>query len=247
MFVKSLLMSIYTETQVHPGSGTAINRPIDLPIQRERHTQFPLIQSSTLKGVLKSFGSTAGIPEDKIKSMFGPDDASAAGLITINDAKILAFPVRTLAGVFAWITCPLVLDRFRRDIQSLNSSFSYNLPSFQETDALVQNETSVAVDNAVIIEDIKLAKKRDDLSNITSVVSKLLPSDQAYNYVREKIRKDLVIVNDTLFKELVSLTTEVVARIAIDQGTGTAKSGALWYEEYLPTDTIMYSIIMISK
>jgi CRISPR-associated protein Cmr4 len=33
----------------------------------------------------------------------------------VMEAKILAFPVRSLAGCFAWLTCPLCLNRFNRD------------------------------------------------------------------------------------------------------------------------------------
>ena len=35
----------------------------------------------------------------------------------MTDARLLAFPVRSLKGVFAWVTCPAVLERFHRDLQ----------------------------------------------------------------------------------------------------------------------------------
>ena len=40
------------------------------------------------------------------------------------------------------------------------------------------------------------------------------------------------------------LSTEVIARTKIDSNTGTVdkKIGGLWYEEYLPTDSILYSL-----
>ena len=40
---------------------------------------------------------------------------SNAGAVAFSDARILAFPVRSLSGVFAWVTCPAVLDRLSRD------------------------------------------------------------------------------------------------------------------------------------
>jgi CRISPR-associated protein Cmr4 len=39
------------------------------------------------------------------------------------------------------------------------------------------------------------------------------------------------------------MSTEVIARTKIDDFTGTVATGALWYEEYLPTDSILYSIV----
>lgn len=46
------LMFIHALTGLHPGSGTALG-VVDLPVQRERHTQWPTIPGSALKGVLR--------------------------------------------------------------------------------------------------------------------------------------------------------------------------------------------------
>ena len=46
------LLFIHTLTRLHPGSGTALG-VVDLPVQRERHTQWPLIPGSSLKGILR--------------------------------------------------------------------------------------------------------------------------------------------------------------------------------------------------
>ena len=48
------------------------------------------------------------------------------------------------------------------------------------------------------------------------------------------------------FRDFVTLSTEVIARIKIDQKTGTVQKGALWYEEYLPSDSILYSLVLAS-
>ena len=55
----------------------------------------------------------------------------------------------------------------------------------------------------------------------------------------------MVIVSDEIFRDLVTLTTEVVTRIKINPETGTVETGGLWSEEYLPSDTLMYSLILI--
>ena len=46
------LLFIHALTGVHPGGGTALG-VVDLPVQRERHTQWPMIPGSSLKGVLR--------------------------------------------------------------------------------------------------------------------------------------------------------------------------------------------------
>ena len=46
------------------------------------------------------------------------------------------------------------------------------------------------------------------------------------------------------FRDFVTLSTEVIARTRIDSTIGTVATGALWYEEYLPTDSILYSLAL---
>src|SRR5690606_19338147 len=94
-------------------------------------TGFPVIPGSSLKGVLlqaarEKWGDprSSEIP-DEAKLLFGTADkieengetkqVANAGCVQIMEAKVLAFPVRSLAGCFAWVTCPTVLQRFERD------------------------------------------------------------------------------------------------------------------------------------
>src|SRR4051794_4247895 len=46
------LLFLHAQTGLHPGSGTALGA-VDLPVQRERHTQWPTIPGSALKGILR--------------------------------------------------------------------------------------------------------------------------------------------------------------------------------------------------
>ena len=52
MFKEQGILFLYTETPLHAGSGTSVGT-VDLPIQRERHTDYPLIQGSGIKGGLR--------------------------------------------------------------------------------------------------------------------------------------------------------------------------------------------------
>ncbi len=44
------------------------------------------------------------------------------------------------------------------------------------------------------------------------------------------------------FKNFVKMFTEVITRTKIDNIKGTVKDGALFTEEYLPAETVMYSL-----
>ena len=53
--IKRHLLTLYTRTPLHVGSGTSVD-VVDLPIMRERITGFPVIPSTSLKGVLLQRG-----------------------------------------------------------------------------------------------------------------------------------------------------------------------------------------------
>jgi CRISPR-associated protein Cmr4 len=52
------IISLYTVSPLHAGSGAIIGA-VDLPIQRERHTGWPHVQASALKGAFRSMCGTA--------------------------------------------------------------------------------------------------------------------------------------------------------------------------------------------
>lgn len=116
----SAMLFIHCLTGLHPGSGTALG-VVDLPVQRERHTQWPIVPGSSLKGVLRAncASSADGRLDERVLAAFGPETSRAAdhaGAVSISDARLLAFPVRSLKGVFAWTTCQATLSRLRRDL-----------------------------------------------------------------------------------------------------------------------------------
>ena len=52
MYKISKPVFLYCLTSLHAGSGSSLG-VVDLPIQRERHTSFPKIESSSLKGAFR--------------------------------------------------------------------------------------------------------------------------------------------------------------------------------------------------
>ena len=88
------------ETPLHAGSGDSLGI-VDMPIQRERHTGFPKIEASSLKGALRmafenNFLKTHPKRDNPdIIAAFGPEagDAHAAAL-AFTDARLLLFPVK---------------------------------------------------------------------------------------------------------------------------------------------------------
>ena len=62
----------------------------------------------------------------------------------------------------------------------------------------------------------------------------------------DEVTDRLVILNDDDFKDFINLSTEVITRTKIDPTTGIVVQGALFTEEYLPAETVMYSLALTS-
>lgn len=248
------LLVIYAQTPVHAGSGTTVGA-IDLPIQREVHTGFPLIAASGLKGSLRAKARTVGLDKREEINLFGTEvgtTPTVAGLLSVGDARILAFPVRSLDRVFFWVTCPLVLNRLSRDLRVAGyagwSEFS-QVRGPSEGTVLVPQGSELESEH-VILEDVQLnAVTSSQFGNLTGRLAEMLP-EEVGDYIKDLFRSQLLLVHDNDFAYFVRHCTQVNARIQLTshKTTGpvkeTGEKGNLWYEETLPPETILYSLVM---
>lgn len=257
MYQQATLLGLYAETPLHPGTGQALGA-VDLPVQRERHTGYPLIPGSSIKGVLRAAAEQQlGPNNDRISVLFGPPNERAsehAGALGVADARILLFPVRSLFGVFAWTTCPLVLERFRRDAALAGVTLDA-WPGAADLrpapdQALVAPDSSVARDQEVTLEEFTFtAQKQRAVQQVAqAIATHVFPNLAEYNSWRERVSRHLVILPDNEFADFVRFATEVVARIALNDATKTTsgEGGNLWYEEQLPSETVLYSLLLAS-
>jgi len=245
---------IIAKTPLHAGSGQELGI-VDLPIQRERHTGFPKIESSGLKGSIREVFES-GIKEitvgdqtvnnsnrkKAISLAFGPEEGDAhQGALGFTDARILLFPVKSMKGVFAWITCPKVIKRFKEDLNLCKNSGTIKR-HFLENDNQIKEKTvsnmnKLGINNNVILEEYAFDVKEDeDTKNFAKFLASLLGI--------KEVEDKLVILSDDDFRDFVNLSTEVITRTKIDNETGTVQPGALFTEEYLPAETIMYSLAL---
>lgn len=254
MFKKAKVFYIHTVSPMHVGSGSDLGI-VDMPIQREGHTSFPKIESSSLKGSIREAFEMRGRTDLdillKTYMSFGYDETNApsaverafpnkkdrefAGALGFSDARILLFPVKSAKGIFAWITSPMVLNKFIKDLK-----ISDNEQTFTIVENSISNDSKINIDNnSVILEEyqINITKKED-----TQTIAEFL-STELDNY---EIKEKLIILSDDDFKDFVTLSTEVITRTKIDNATGTVKDGALFTEEYLPSETVMYSLALAS-
>ena len=246
---QAALLFIHAQTPLHPGSGTALGT-VDLPVQRERHTQWPLIPGSTLKGILRDACRRAGGNSDDLLAAFGPETVEAdkhAGALSLTDARILAFPVRSLKGVFAWVTCRAVLERLARDVNLAQADGKApQAPAAPAKDkALCPQNSPLLVDgNKLVLEEFEFERTGDVGSLAQWVTDRAFGSGDEFTPVRFKTH--LVVLHDDDFTHFVRHATEVVARVGLDYERKTVRSGALFYEEFLPAETLFYSLVLAS-
>jgi CRISPR-associated protein Cmr4 len=238
---------LYTETSLHAGVGSTVSA-IDLPIQRERTTQFPIVQGSGIKGALRS--QVISAKKEDIEAVFGADTDSKekyAGAISVGDARIVLFPVRSLAGVFAYTTCPEALARVGRDIASfprLSTS-----PSESETLVTNGNKSAIVASGRVVLEEFSFTARPDaSVDTIAKwLIDNALPASDEYAYWRNKLQNSLVVLGNDSFRDFVQNSTEIVTRVKLDPATKTVDGSALWTQEALPSDTLLMSTIIARR
>lgn len=258
MKTKKTVLFIYTETPLHAGTGTGLGA-VDLPIQREKHTNYPIIQASGVKGALRdtaelSFGRGN---QDTIKNIFGADsdgtDIIHASAISPSDARILLFPVRALNGVFLWITSRSVLNRFARDIEGvidgvpeLNEKDKKDDKTNEDENIALVSDNSQLVGGSIMLEEYAYPAKHDaQLEEWAKFIGKHALKTSA-DYWRTRLETHLVLLPDNDFRDFVTYSTEIVTRIHLDDTTKVVRQGQLFTQELLPADSLLYSNVIVT-
>lgn len=253
MYKNVALITYYALTPVHMGTGSSLSY-IDLPIQRERHTSFPMMAASGIKGVFRSFAKRSDMKDDDVNKIFGlgndtkqasgsKNDTEKASKVVFTDARVLFYPVRSLKNIFAWITCPFVISRFKEDLKDIKN---LNFPNIHLSDdgkvALPTNSgLKINQTNKVGLEEFIFNVKEDNsLQNFVEDLKSCLPKIET---IISSLNDRLCVVSNNVFTDFVNYAVEVRTRIKIDQLTGTAQEGALFTVEMVPSESIFYSLL----
>ena len=86
----------------------------------------------------------------------------------------------------------------------------------------------------------------DHLRSFLSVNSRSTP-DGAYTFFRDKFKTDLVVLSDTDFAYFAEHATLVEPHVRIDDTTGTADDGGLFYTENLPPESLLIAPLFASR
>ncbi len=206
MYKKGKFLTLRTITPLHVGTGEGVGI-IDLPIQREKHTQIPKIEGSSLKGALREafeskiesnedvinvhriFGideDTPGFKKDEIRTKLGfkkDDTLSISGCVAVSDAFPVLFPVRSAKNVFAFVTSPLIMSKLFMLMQAVEPNNKY--ASDIESLSMLADSFEKDKLQAFVIDGTKLIVKDNKivLEDLT------FEADNSYSGALEKLSK----------------------------------------------------------
>ena len=217
-------VSLFTRTPLHIGSGHSVGI-VDLPILRERATDFPIIPGSALKGVLADLYVSRGdgqAPElsDEGKRLFG--EQNRRGAVLIGESRLLAFPVRSAKQAFAWLTSPLTLARHRIPFKG----------TMGENEVLAAD--TLCVEKTAIFEEYRLNWK----DPVPGETVEALRGRCKVPLWKDSLASRLAVVSDTLFQYFAKNACEIAQHNQIDDVSGIVKQGHLFAQENVPSETL---------
>ena len=221
---------LMTTDPVHIGTGGMRLGRVDNSIVREPGTRLPKIPGTSLSGAIRSYaayrygkrqcagqGRHCGQPTCPICYTFGSisGERSYAGVVSIGDARLLLFPVYTMAGP-VWVTSPSALEDFGIKGQIVADGKA-KWKGIIEQDHLNLGWLMVEKDGNdwQALQDLK----------------KRLP---------EPTCDRIVLVSDKLFSQVVNSNLEVRTSVAINPETGAAEDKALFTYEAIPRAAFLW-------
>jgi CRISPR-associated protein Cmr4 len=254
MFQAQRLVFYSCLSPVHMGAGSAVGA-IDNPIQREVHTQHPMLAGSGIKGAARHRLAHEWSDPDLLRRIFGPErDASDhAGAVAFTDAQVVAFPVRSARKTYVYATCPTALARLKR-LAGQDAGWSVpKLAAPASTGDLAAMMVGTGSDSAASQGRLALeafdfaAQPSAELKAVADwLAHRALPRGAEHDYFRSKLATDLVLLGDTEFAHFVRHATVVEAHVRIHDERGTADPGGLFYTENLPPETLLAGLVLAS-
>jgi CRISPR-associated protein Cmr4 len=235
------ILYLFTRTPLHVGAGSSVGA-IDQPVQRERHTGFPIIPGSSVKGVLRDHLKALG--EETLSDLFGkggPEDkVFTAGKISFGEARLLVFPVRSAKGAFALAASALALQRFARD-----AGRSTRVPSAPgDMTCLAGNKLAIEKNGQkwVVLEEYRFKVADPFPPDWEDVLTNLL-SDAVLSGAGGRF----VLLSDGDLSHFAVNACQVNQHVRINDDTGTADSegGGLFNEETVPSETLFYAPLTV--
>jgi CRISPR-associated protein Cmr4 len=239
------ILGLLAETFLHPGSGKG-EGAIDLMVAREAATGYPFVPGSGVKGALRDYcradgwtdhEHTKATDEDhgRAARIFGAPNA--AGRLVVSDARLLLLPVRSLTSAYKWVTCPHIVERFRRDFERAGVHVELRVDVPKAAPGELPVALTTEAQGRVFLEERLFEVKGEPPSELVELLGRAITDDGA----RSRLQRQLCVIDDDEMAGLARAGLAVQARNVLDPVRKTSEN--LWYEEALPPDTVLYTLI----
>ena len=242
---------LHALSPTHVGTGRGVGY-IDVPIHREKVTNWPAIPGSAFKGVWRDWARQQN--KSHIDLAFGrasdhETNASNAGSLIPTDARLVCLPIRSFSGTFAWCTSPLALQLLRRDwrMACVQCEDLPDAPGSLPEDTIHHaKQTVLKQDSRIYLEDLDFDAQQCDTAHAWAkrIGRLVFPDDPSWQAM---FQKRFAVLPDAVFDFLTETGTEVTARVKIDDKSKTVVDGALWNEEALPAETILAGLVTCDR
>jgi len=249
--VTEFLLYLYAESPVHTGAADAAD-VLDLPVQREAATRYPVIWGQSLKGALRQAATeTWGASPDQVKAVFGSSiedqgQDTTPGVLAVGDAQLVAMPVPTLHGTFAWVTTDIALGRLVRKYSVLRREV-HPVPEVARDAGCASSDGWTKADSEVLGPClVELGESKDeDLERWAGLLAAdAVGQDAGFAPFAKKLSTDLIMVGSDIAPVLLAECTEQAVRVQLASGSKTVQNGP-FYSEYLPAETILASALTL--
>ncbi|MBE3001110.1 type III-B CRISPR module RAMP protein Cmr4 [Nocardiopsis sp. HNM0947] len=245
--MRELLIYFYAESPVHAGASNA-EADIDLPIQREKHSRYPVIYGQSLKGALRN-AAEARFTDDELTRCFGsapnPGGSTTPGLVSVGDAQLVAMPVPTLRRTFAWVTSTVALGRLARKYRALGLRFDLPVPK----DPDKAHAPAEHWMGEQVLGPISMQVKESGSTSVSEWADRIgmdaLPNEEPFAHIGKKLNEDLILVPSDAMSVLVEESTEVSVRVQLDKYK-TVAAGP-FHSEYLPTESLLAATVTLHE
>ena len=211
-----LTLSCITPLHIGCGQDTGV---VDLPFVRERATGLPLAPGSGIRGAIRA--SLEADHPDKVQRLLGLSES--AGCISVLDAHVLLFPVRSSQSLFSWVTCPFVLRRYQR----ARAYFTGEQVDLDKLPDLDEQQFAGGRGDHILLEEFGLART----------------GDWSFPLIIDDVDKArVVLVSDGWFRYFTQYASTVQQHNRLT-AQKTVAGGQLFSVECMPPETVFYGFV----
>lgn len=205
--MKSILVTLKCITNLHVGNGDVNYNIIDNEVERDAVTGYPTINSSGVKGALRSYFKTN--QPQVVESWFGSDPKEKTkhqqGSLTILSANMLAIPLRASAGekAFHLVYTEEMLNQYKTLCSAFNISTEITADKSSDQQVTIEGFNA---DKPIIISKEKMYLSTE--ANLKKVSLPVIARNYLENGKSSNLWYEEVVPHESVFYFVVASENE---------------------------------------